>query len=999
MICTIFKFACIYKFAQYLVLIYLIGNLISGMFIRFYFKCFSILFLFFKLFLGTNSQLCMSREYFDGVSLRCMQCPDNETMTTALSDTMFSPDACYCLPGYFRNETNSTCEPCPPLHGTSFDGTICMRCQSDTFYDSKHQACKHCSKNSVLIDRHINGSRLSFFTCIECSTDTIADQIANECIRCHTSFYQEDGSCSCPKSSHSVLDGQCLKQSELSSIPDRESSYIVHFAKSRIKSEFFFNHYRSVAHSCTFSYNTTACQILANMCVLLHYNYDNELSICGYYKTMYGKLTEDIPSHVPVIYYNEGESTKILMSDKIENVYSFKLKSPANKLNITVSKYSVNGKLISFGYLDKTLDICPSIRSALGKVMQFGSVIETSCSIDASSLTMDYDTIFYEMFLNYFDSKIKRFVNYPLPVLNKDIKKEKVHINKLSRSKWQLTRRFFLFDNLAGKEHNPSKRSDSFFSVRYVKKIEFIVRKRLGDEDGFIYPPLVVLSYGEMSSQSQLNSISIELKVKYSMDFRTSKQNISISVGVMSVFAVLWSLLETYKWGKRCGKVGVDMSGIVRLLLILCGNMANIMFLVMFCTCLYWTLIFKRQDVAFLFLPTTDEEYLIKQYLISSFSLKSIHLFYVLYEQMTIDLFLVDWEKPRARNTIPHPKLQKSKGDDIKAEQPVSIWRLYFIANEWNEIQTLRKINLAYQLIAMLFFLKVVDLEKYATYDVNCCNGSPASYVCRFAISIFLYLSLVGVQLVFRLFIYERYIEYRLQQFIDLCSMSNISVFILQQPLYGYYIHGRSVHGFADSDLRTFYEQLKREEEDLCAHRGLEPSSDCQTFQVISCYNFRDEYKRILHSTQQELMKMARYPSNKSKIDSLKVEKTVQAHEAMKNFFEIFLQHSSKDIDYVIKDKFFLESILDIEFQDIDDKCLFFRDQNHTFDRVLFYGQETLLIVFEMLLFTFIDLFFYDFVLASVVTYFVCSCIKIMRNAGGKRNLTKKTLVDPRFLM
>ena len=37
---------------------------------------------------------------------------------------------------------------------------------------------------------------------------------------------------------------------------------------------------------------------------------------------------------------------------------------------------------------------------------------------------------------------------------------------------------------------------------------------------------------------------------------------------------------------------------------------------------------------------------------------------------------------------------------------------------------------------------------------------------------------------------------------------------------FGYYIHGKSVAGFSDTDMATLLEQLQRESEDLCGHRG-----------------------------------------------------------------------------------------------------------------------------------------------------------------------------------
>ena len=43
-----------------------------------------------------------------------------------------------------------------------------------------------------------------------------------------------------------------------------------------------------------------------------------------------------------------------------------------------------------------------------------------------------------------------------------------------------------------------------------------------------------------------------------------------------------------------------------------------------------------------------------------------------------------------------------------------------------------------------------------------------------------------------------------------------------------YYIHGKSAHGFSDTDMATLLEQLQREADDLCGHRGLVPGSDHQ---------------------------------------------------------------------------------------------------------------------------------------------------------------------------
>lgn len=59
------------------------------------------------------------------------------------------------------------------------------------------------------------------------------------------------------------------------------------------------------------------------------------------------------------------------------------------------------------------------------------------------------------------------------------------------------------------------------------------------------------------------------------------------------------------------------------------------------------------------------------------------------------------------------------------------------------------------------------------------------------AIALIIYTICYAIQRGFNFLLYERYILNSVQQFIDICSMSNISMFIFAIDSYGYYIHGR----------------------------------------------------------------------------------------------------------------------------------------------------------------------------------------------------------------
>lgn len=78
----------------------------------------------------------------------------------------------------------------------------------------------------------------------------------------------------------------------------------------------------------------------------------------------------------------------------------------------------------------------------------------------------------------------------------------------------------------------------------------------------------------------------------------------------------------------------------------------------------------------------------------------------MVWHQCTVDIFLIDWERSRGMllTTNQNPE---SIATPTTATAPVSIWRTYFVANEWNEIQSRRKLNPTLLLLLVLLFLNV----------------------------------------------------------------------------------------------------------------------------------------------------------------------------------------------------------------------------------------------------------------------------------------------------
>ena len=138
--------------------------------------------------------------------------------------------------------------------------------------------------------------------------------------------------------------------------------------------------------------------------------------------------------------------------------------------------------------------------------------------------------------------------------------------------------------------------------------------------------------------------------------------------------------------------------------------------------------------------------------LVLALLLRLVHILYLLWRQTSVDVFLVDWEKPKGIMAAENSSAATSSSPDDAATAPVSIWRTYFVANEWNEIQSLRKISPTLCILIVLFLLEVVGLRNLAERGpIAHVTTSPDRYspphssVLRFALTAVLFIACATV--------------------------------------------------------------------------------------------------------------------------------------------------------------------------------------------------------------------------------------------------------------
>ncbi len=113
---------------------------------------------------------------------------------------------------------------------------------------------------------------------------------------------------------------------------------------------------------------------------------------------------------------------------------------------------------------------------------------------------------------------------------------------------------------------------------------------------------------------------------------------------------------------------------------------------------------------------------------------QGLQVLYQLWHQSTVDVFFIDWEKPRGLLQTTNQNADAAQTTPPNMMSPVSIWRTYFVVNEWNELQSLRRVNNTLLVVMVLLFAHVIGLEHLAERDpASNVTSDPSRYSAPFS--------------------------------------------------------------------------------------------------------------------------------------------------------------------------------------------------------------------------------------------------------------------------
>ncbi|KAI8908826.1 Meckelin [Powellomyces hirtus] len=759
---------------------------------------------------------------------------------------------------------------------------------------------------------------------------------------------------------------------------------------------------------CEFAWNSSSCEALSNLCALQLY--DTSASACQYYLRIAqqrAQLSSDTSASLPLLpslYYTTGASDAgFITSQVIDLPLAVSAEKRVSSLPLVLATYSLNGTFIGLQEVATQLQKCASDPiDQLGVWRNIGHDYDTSCSVNLASLVSKYpSTVFYDM---YIKDQSDKLIPVPIRLINYRSGGRQPNLNP---DPWNFAsntffRRFFVVDSVSGVENSVLR------AVRIASKIHFWVRK---ESTGRIYVPIVDLTYTERdatllsaSDSSYQSSPTVEFGIQYITELDSFWKAVTVLFALICVIGGFLALFRARAWSSRnLGPAdGWDFQYLVRCILILAEVLAPLLFWLLLTLSMYWFFAFKSQSELNVLLPYSDRDMTrLNAAHATSLACYALHVVTKLYQQCTADIFLIDWEQSKGR-------IIQSGADERPKLAPISVWRSVFLANEWDELQTYRQVNIEFMLLAMYFIFEGLQVRYAATPQPDMNNLTPGAVhrILLFALEGMVWIGLAAVQILFRKIVYDRYYKNKLFNFVDVLSMANLSILAFDEMCHGYYIHGRSIHPCADTNIGELNAYLRREKADLVPRRGLD-DTDEQCFEMFAQKEMRSAFNKVYGIVIAEVeTQMA--GNLAARLQRLSPEKQlrrfggvdearVRAYETVNHFLKSFFDRNLKEFQYMVRERTHVERLL-AKTPDVSHSTALFHDPA-CFTNLLLHGIEYHLLLFYVLVFSLASYTLDSTGAAALITCLVDVLVRVGRRHFGGKNVAKKMMMDPKFLI
>jgi len=1005
------------------------------------------------------------RQVFDVSSLSCSAC-DASSSLSASSD-------------------KSRCLPCDGASGAVYNGST-LQCDcvtaSEYLSDSEDSiACNPCPAQHAVSLR--SGDR---YECALCRAPMFIDS-------------DNEFQCRCPSGTHiaTLSGGGCVSVANatyISNIYDLAESARIDYGPHQLQrlgagpvvaaSALFAHYFLDSAVHCKLRRDVTSCQIMANLCVLTMFN--KEHAACQLLLEVSegsDAVSNNFPNwkqNLPFLFYpDDGERSSSALSSALTV-------SLSSVLTLIAVKYSMNGTMIGHQEITSELfSFCAGgvVSDDALKFNRIGHNTVVQCSYDFSSIleeeSGDGSSWNEPQFFAPYLFVPSDSTYYPVPV----------HVANIdNRDGLKLVRRFFVSERISS-----NNELVAFIRAAALKVTVFGADK--------IRPPLISIEYGLKRATDSNRAASLSFTAHYAMDWGSFATSIAVLFAILLILVLLLCVFQIFRfqrmeisnhWPTASNSPQLDLLWFLRILLLGFGVSANLLFWFLFFVASYCYLAFKGQSKIKFLMPEHGDSLLVafRALLTYCFFAKLLHILMAIWDQCHVDIFLMDWERPRgnimamiqqqqfvynaqsvrrqqpqyigngmtqqnrfvaqqqqqqhqmAYDQPPNPSAKRSPRQQIQrmAESTaainkhvdsigvISCWRKLFVANEWNELSIHRDITPSLTLFLLLCLMTGFEFEYLALEQpvaaASAVHGqvTPISMVYKFVISSFFVLAISAAEYVYFFFVRDRFCcSDPFIDLIDLASLGNISVFVLDRKYHGFYVHGKTVHQHSDTSLEEINKNIEDERRRLCKARGLLPEQEI--FEIFVSHRFRQQYDEIYRDVlQYELtaLRQQKRPSleamtrsmgnadaprpSADETDNILLSKQlIASSKLLSMFLSDFIEKSCPHRWELREAMGFERATGPIPNVAMEQNCVFYHDAACRFKhQLMFVGLQYDLVILWLLTIAFVDnivLSAHNTTVSVLVAYSLDFLLTRTRAFFGERNVSRKTMIDQRFLL
>ncbi|CRK99488.1 CLUMA_CG012807, isoform A [Clunio marinus] len=576
----------------------------------------------------------------------------------------------------------------------------------------------------------------------------------------------QNQNCSCDEKLNENYHGEyCIKKELFKDYKNYENYEYLPLTKSlNLRYELKF-----VVFFCKVLHIRSQCNFLANLCVLTLFDIKKNGPCYPFFsqqnqqKGLFpdqnineGNEYDGGEKIKPFLFFNNERSSE--RSSETLDLSFETLDQSNNTLNFTLVSYNLEGTLVEMRpFKLSDLNLCqlsPPVNIWQSKV-QFGRNFFNKCTINLREIYKlgFLKTKFISIFLNFYKNQENILKNVPVLIRSPSTVNQNAETNE-----WQLIKRFFLIDTISGRQLKPDGKNSStkvnnapsessfnkeFSQIIFAKNIElqFHIKENAEvetDRRNVIKMPTLIIEYGVLNiterSNRYKNSSSIDNVDDYLYNVETSFKITFIKRPNLNVFfqiilpillsmSLICALFQTYFWKIRQQKIEYDLRTLMNFLINLLATISNSLFIFVALITSYILFLYKTQHKRiFLMLPLKKEEEIVGLLLSIALIFKIIKLMKIFCDIAGFDIFFIDFERPKyhAENifntSMPksHPgtpsiasSIKPMISSPSQSNECVSAWRNYFIANEWQELMTKRKISIHLHVVFVITTLMV----------------------------------------------------------------------------------------------------------------------------------------------------------------------------------------------------------------------------------------------------------------------------------------------------